>query len=253
MASQPTPPKVPPRSKALIQLVSLNKGLKNPYLWGEGSPARRVVLHRLVAELPRFGGSGGATIMIMGLAARLSRYFFRLHRRAWPLHAEEAAVRHDEVWSWGPVAYILMFPHGQAFKDAGFMQRVYDAGCRRGWKAQPVNEETTIQLTVLKSLGLLSGVSNCDLPWITFPARPEVTHFLVKHAQPQGFMCHICHLGSTNGKTCNQLQLQITSFQLRMSNIRTPKTIKKNYLKWHFHEMIIITLWIFRPLKCWYP
>ena len=167
--------------------------------------------------------------------------------------AEEAAVRHDEVWSWGPVAYILMFPHGQAFKDAGFMQRVYDAGCRRGWKAQPVNEETTIQLTVLKSLGLLSGVSNCDLPWITFPARPEVTHFLVKHAQPQGFMCHICHLGSTNGKTCNQLQLQITSFQLRMSNIRTPKTIKKNYLKWHFHEMIIITLWIFRPLKCWYP
>ena len=135
---------------------------------------------------------------------------------------------------WGPVAYILMFPHGQAFKDAGFMQRVYDAGCRRGWKAQPVNEETTIQLTVLKSLGLLSGVSNCDLPWITFPARPEVTHFLVKHAQPQGFMCHICHLGSTNGKTCNQLQLQITSFQLRMSNIRTPKTIKKKLLKMTF-------------------
>lgn len=90
MASQPTPPKVPPRSKALIQLVSLNKGLKNPYLWGEGSPARRVVLHRLVAELPRFGGSGGATIMIMGLAARLSRYFFRLHLRAWPLHCSSS-------------------------------------------------------------------------------------------------------------------------------------------------------------------
>lgn len=43
---------------------------------------------------------------------------------------------------------------GPAFKDAGFVQRVYDydAGCRRGWKVQPqpVNEETAMQLSVEK-------------------------------------------------------------------------------------------------------
>ena len=68
---------------------------------GETRPAHGVDLQLLVAELPHFGGSGGTTIVILGDCWGLCPFAVQV--------AGEAAVRHDEVCAWRPVAHVLMF------------------------------------------------------------------------------------------------------------------------------------------------
>ena len=127
---------------------------------GWNVPRPRVDLQRLVAELPHFGG---------WLAAMLSRYFFRLHlshcsssrqnscptRRG--LHLKAGCLLPD-VSTWASSHWVVPSSKTPASYNASMtMTQGVAAGGRRSrspsTKKLPCN-------CLLKSLGLLSGVSN---------------------------------------------------------------------------------------------
>ena len=87
--------------------------------------------------------------------------------------ADKTAVRRDEVCTWRPVAYFLMFPHGQVHTEWSRLQKKkktpasYNAsmtmtqGVAAGGRCSRSPSTKKLPCNcLLKSLGLLSGVSN---------------------------------------------------------------------------------------------